>query len=85
MDTIEELAQQMEYFNADLIESTGYDNSNIMRRIKDLERSLNKGVRHGARAHEVEAEEEEEAETNLIGQKPTILTCQKPSHHQLIM
>jgi len=69
MVTIQELASAMEYFNDQLIRATDYDNGNILRRIKDLEKSLNRGSHHKARTNEVETVEVE-AETNLIGQKP---------------
>jgi hypothetical protein len=68
MLSIEELADQMQYYNDQLIRATDHDDQNLLRRIKDLERSINRNPR--ARAHEVEVEEYEEAITNNIGQKP---------------
>ena len=68
MLTLEELATEMEYFNDQLLHATDYDNSNLMRRVRDLEKSINRSSKHRARTHEVEVQEAE-AETNQIGQK----------------
>ncbi len=68
MITIEELASAMEYFNDQLIKATDYNNSQILKRIKELERNINQGSRHNARAHEIETVELE-AEALQIGQK----------------
>lgn len=70
MDTLEQLANEMEYYNAQLIEATSTDNSHIMRRIRDLEKAVQRKS-HRARANEAETIEDQIlAEANLIGQKP---------------
>ena len=70
MTTIEQLATAMEYYQDQLIKANDYDNSAIMRKLKEVDRFMEKFSKHRARTHEVETEQIIEAEVNAIGQKP---------------
>ena len=67
MTTLEQLANEMEYHDVVLMDSASRDNSDLLHRIRKLEKNL--GSKHKARTHEVETQEIE-AEVNAIGQKP---------------
>ena len=73
MATLEELANALEYYNDQLIRLGSHDDSAILSRLRNLERSLGSSSKHKARANEVETQEVEsevEAEVKLISRKP---------------
>ena len=70
MTTIEQLATAMEYYQNQLIKANDYDNSAVMKKLKEVDCFMEKFSKYRAKTHEVETEQIIEAEVNAIGQKP---------------
>ena len=57
MTTLEELANALEYYNDQLICLGSHDDSAILSRLRNLERSIGQSSKHKARANKVDAGE----------------------------